>query len=209
VSAYLSAFVNESTSLENWHRKARGLPTTEEEGTLRNELAVLLRQQQQELEAYNKAQRDRRAQLEKQAVDLVKQSYIGGFIPLGLQTPNVSLKKGENVLWESGATKLKQRSSKGLLYWDTDKSGTLIVTNQRIIFCTSYSLVWTHNLSKVVNVAQENAGGLQVVTVWLDALQKPVGFHVSDVQASATVDSRTFQFNLNAGDLREIIRIHV
>jgi hypothetical protein len=40
----------------------------------------------------------------------------------------------------------------------------------------------------------------------VDGLQKPVGFHVGDVQVTMTFDSRTFQFSLGGSDLREILR---
>jgi hypothetical protein len=144
--------------------------------------------------------------LEKQVLGLIKQSYIGGFIPLSLQTTAISLKKGENLLWESSAAKMKQQSSGGMLYWNSDESGMLIVTSQRIIFRPEHANLWTRNLSKVVGVEQQPVGSLQVVVIYVDGLQRPVGFYVGDVQATMTFESRTFQFSLDGSDLREILR---
>ena len=45
--------------------------------------------------------RERKAGIEKQIQDLVKQSFIGGFITLGLQTTSIGLKKDERVVWET------------------------------------------------------------------------------------------------------------
>ena len=73
-------------------------------------------------------------EIEEQIQDLVKQSFIGGFVTLGLQATSIGLKKNERVAWESAAFRLKQRSSNGVPYWDDDGVGILVVTDQRVIF---------------------------------------------------------------------------
>ena len=84
--------------------------------------------------ALERQQQERKAAIEKQIQELAKQSLIGGFVNLGLQTTSIALKKDERVVWETPGCKLKQRTSNGVPFWESDGVGTLVVTDQRVIF---------------------------------------------------------------------------
>ena len=192
--------VGQSCSFGDWHRLARNLPSEEEEAKMRKQLDWLETQKREELSRLllaeqerklmlEKQHRDRKAALEKQIQELVKQSLIGGFINLGLQTSSISLKRDERVAWETKAFKLKQRTSNGVAFWESEGIGVLVVTDQRVIFRADTGAMWTKPVTKLLSANHEYLRDQGICVVWIDGQQKPVAF--SAVHAMGTVSMGT------------------
>lgn len=198
--------VGETKSAENWHRLSRGLPSTREEAKLEAELDSLQAEAQQELARLNKAEEQRRAGIAKQIQDLVKQSFIGGFIPLEVQTKNIGLRKDERVAWESGACRLKQRSSNGVPYWDSDGMGMLLATDQRVIFRADTGAMWSKPVARLLSADHEYLRGQGVCVLWIDGQQEPIGFAGVRTSGTVTVGNNTFPLELTSHDLHEVLQ---
>jgi len=209
--------VGQSRTFGNWHRLAKNLPSEEEDVNLRTELtrleaekkeelARLLRAEQERRTAIERQLRERRAGIEKQLQDLVKQSYIGGFITLGLQTTSMSLKRDERVVWESGACRLKQRTSNGVPFWDGDGVGMLVVTNQRVIFRADNGAMWSKPVIKLLSAGHEYVGDQGICVLWIDGQQKPVAFAGVGTTGTVSIGDTTFPIQLTSHDLREVLQ---
>ncbi len=210
-------FVGQSRSFGNWHRLARNLPSEEEEADLRSELTRLESEKKEELARLLYAEQERRtaterqlreqkAGIEKQLQDLVKQSFIGGFITLGLQTTSIGLKKDERVVWESPACKLKQRTSNGVPFWESEGVGTVVVTDQRVIFRADSGATWTKSVTKFVSANHEYLSDQGICVLWIDGQQKPVAFAAFGPTLTFSIGNTTFPVQLTSHDLREVLQ---
>jgi hypothetical protein len=209
--------VGQSRSFGNWHRLARSLPSEEEEADLRTELtgldsekrkelARLLHAEQERQAAIEKKLRERRSGIEKQLQALVKQSFIGGFITLGLQSASIGLRKSEGVVWETPACRLKQRTSNGVPFWDTDGVGVLVVTDQRVIFRANNGAMWSKPVAKLLSANHEYLGDQGMCVVWIDGQQKPVAFVAADATGTYSIADITVSIQLTSHDLREVLQ---
>jgi serine/threonine protein kinase len=209
--------VGQSRSFGNWHRLERILPSEEEEADLRRDLTELEAMKQDEAFrllktgldrriAIERQRQERKAGIEKQIQELVKRSFIGGFIPLGLQTTSILLKKDERVVWETAAFRLKQPTSKGVLFWESDGVGMLVVTDQRVIFRVDTGAMWSTPMTKLLSANHEYFRDQGMCVLWIYGRQKPVAF--GGVQATATVSIAgvTYPIELTSHDLREVIQ---
>jgi len=212
-----TASVGQSRSFGDWHRLARNLPSEEEEAGLRGELtrleserkeelARLLRAEQERRTAIERQLREQRAGIEKQLEDLAKQSFIGGFIPLALQTTSIGLRKDERVLWESSACRLKQRTSNGVPFWESEGAGMLAVTDQRVIFRADSGATWTKAVAKLVSANHEYLSDRGICVLWIDGQQKPVAFAAFGLSLAVSVGGTTLPIQLTSHDLREVLQ---
>jgi len=208
--------VGESRSFANWHRLARNLPSEEEEADLMRELSWLEAGKAEELARLSKAEQERKATIkrrmrerstaiEKQIQDLVKQSFIGGFITLWHQTPSFGLKKNERVVWETPACKLKQRTSDGVPFWESDGMGILVVTDQRVIFRADSGAMWSKPVTKLLSANHDYIGDHGICVLWIDGQQKPVAFGAVSSTAAVSIGDSTFEIQLTSHDLREVL----
>ena len=108
--------------------------------------------------------------------ELAKQSLIGGFVNLGLQTASIALKKDERVVWETPGCKLKQRTWDGVPLWESDGVGTLVVTSQLVMFRADTGAMWTKPFTKLLSTNHEYIRDQGICVVWIDGQQKPVAF---------------------------------
>jgi serine/threonine protein kinase len=198
--------VGETKSAENWQRLSRGLPSKKEEAALEAELNSLQAEALLERAHLSKAEEQQRAGIAKQIQDLVKQSFIGGFIPLEVQTKSIGLRKDEHVAWESGACRLKQRSSNGVPYWDSDGTGMLLVTDQRVIFRADTGAMWSKPVAKLLSADHDYIRDQGICVLWIDGQQKPVGFAGVTTSVTVTVGNNTFPLELTSHDLREMLQ---
>jgi transposase-like protein len=204
--ARYNTWVGESRSFEDWHRRARNLPSEQDEAELKRELGLLQAEKQKDLAHLNKAEQERRAGIEKQIQELLKQSFIGGFIGPAFQTTSIGLKKNERVLWETAAFRLKQRSSDGVPFWAGDGVGIIVVTDQRVIFRADTGAVWSKPVSKLLSVNHEYIRDHGVCVLWFDGQQKPVAFGGVDTTGTPSIGGTTFPIQLTSHDLREILQ---
>jgi transposase-like protein len=208
--------IGQTRSFGDWHRLARGLPGEEEETQLRENLKLLetkkreqeaseLRAEQERSIAIERQYRERRAQTEKQLTNLVKQSFIGGFITLGLQTARLSVKRNERVLWESAAYRLKQRTSNGVPFWEGDEAGILVVTNQRVMFRADSGAIWSKTVNKLFSADHAYIGDQGICVLWIEGQQKPVAFGAVSATGTLSIGDMIFPIELTSHDLREVL----
>jgi serine/threonine protein kinase len=202
----LSPFVNEVHSLDDWYRRASGVPTAFEEKQLREELVQLLRFKQQEHAEVLRLRQQHLSRLEEELTRLLKQAVIEGYYPLRLQSAQLSLREQETVHWEGPGWKLKQRTARGITYWDRDVEGTLLVTSERILLDSPPHKLWHRPLSKLLRVDQDQLPRGTVIVLCLDGLQKPVGLWVEDLPLSVSVEGQTRPIRLDPGDLARLLQ---
>ena len=229
--------VGQSRSFGNWHRLARNLPSEEQEADLRRDLTGLeaarreeafrlLKTEQERRIAIERQHKERKAGIEKQIQELVTQSFIGGFIPLGLQTTSILLKKDERVVWETAAFRLKQRTSNGVPFWDSDGAGILVVTDQRVIFRADTGAMWSKPVTKLLSVNHEHIDFYEedddvtklrsanheyirdqgICVLWIDGQQKPVAFGGVQSAGTVSIGGVMYPIQLTSHELREVIQ---
>ena len=209
--------VGQTRTFGNWHRLVRNLPSEEEEAKLRKELdyltykskeetSRLVKAEQERRIALERQQQERKAAIEKQIQELAKQSLIGGFVNLGLQTTPIALKKHERVVWETPGCKLKQRTSNGVPFWESDGVGTLVVTDQRVIFRADTGAMWTKPFTKLLSTNHEYIRDQGICVVWIDGQQKPVAFAGARATGAVSIGDASFSIALTTSDLREVLQ---
>ena len=195
-------------SRTDWHRLSVGIPTTAQETALRKELADLEEIAQQEEADFRSRDKARRQLQHAELQDLVKQSTLGGFLPLATGGQRLPLESGEVLCWSSPAIKLKQRRQRGKPYWLVDGDGTIMVTNQRIVFAQEDGCRWQKPVSKVHTVRVENLGtetDKAALILGFDGLQNPIGFYCSSLRASFTIHGYPCSVTLTLTDLAKAI----
>ena len=209
--------VGQTRTFGNWHRLARNLPSEEEEAKLRKELdyltykskeetSMLVKAEQERRIALERQQQERKAAIEKQIQELAKQSLIGGFVNLGLQTTSIALKKDERVVWETAGFRLKQRTSNGVPFWESDGMGMLVVTDQRVIFRADTGAMWSKPVTKLLSANHEYIGDQGICVLWIDGQQKPVAFGKVRAMRTVSIGDVTFSIELTSHDLREVLQ---
>jgi len=205
-SSALTPHVKQVYSLEDWHRLVAGVPTSIEEKQLRDELSRLEDMRQKEHKQFRESQKQQRAQAETRLTELLRQSFLAGFVPLPTTNVGVALKQGETVHWHSQAEKLKVRSVQGQQYWDTDGIGSLVVTNQRIYFHAPQESLWQKPLGKVATAEIQRVSSKPILVLQIDGLQKPIGFDAAGLQITVPVDGQTRALSLTVQDLVRLLK---
>jgi hypothetical protein len=201
----LSPSIGTVLSLADWQRVGAGVPTTDQEHALHEELAHLETLKGHEDLAFHEKEQQRRAQMELELAELVKKSALGGFIPIATGTERLPLDKNETICWNSPAGRLKQRSMQGQSYWDVDGEGTLFVTTLRVVFATPDAKRWQRPRSKLHTARVEHCRGVPLLVMGFDGLQKPVAFYVGEITASVAVGSYQCSVKLAGTDLANML----
>jgi serine/threonine protein kinase len=210
-SGPLSALVKQVYSLSDWYRRASGAPTLMEEKQLREECASLASLKQQEQSVELMAQRQSREMLEEELTRLLKQAMVEGFSPLQLQSHRISLREDEILYLEAPGLKLKQRTTQGNTFWETEIEGTLFVTSERILVDSPNGKMWQRPISKLIRVEKQYLPGFiskaSILVSWFDGLQKPVGFSVPGLQLSVIAGNQTRTIKIDTNDLERMIQM--
>jgi hypothetical protein len=127
-------------------------------------------------------------------------------ISLGLKTTTISLKKGERVVWETAGCRLKQRTSNGVPFWESDGMGMLVVTDQRVIFRADTGAMWSKPVTKLLSANHEYIGDQGICVLWIDGQQKPVAFGKVLAMRTVSIGDVTFSIELTSHDLREVLQ---
>ncbi|HEX8834324.1 MAG TPA: protein kinase [Abditibacteriaceae bacterium] len=214
-------------SLQDWQRRGQGLPVGAEAGQLRGELQRLLAQRQQEQTQFQLSQRQRRAGLEGEFLDLLKQSVLGGFIPIQRvstysQQPNdpngislaikgsakrTQLRSSELVLWESPARLCTVRLERNLAAWHRAAAGTLVVTNERVLFNPTGpdARLWQTSLTKIETISMQHVQQVPVVVLKMLGGDEPIGFEVSQVSWDIVVDGKNYALTFQPHELATLL----
>ncbi len=176
---------------------------------MQQELAALGAMKDQEEAAYHENEEQRRAELDAQISELVKQGILAGAMPIETGTERLPLGKSESLCWDSPGTRLKQRSRQGNVEWARDDDGTLFVTTERVVFATPDAKRWQRPRSKLHTVRVEYLGSqrdVPALVLGFDGLQKPVAFCFGKVTANTTVANYQCSVTLTVTDLANLLQ---
>jgi len=110
------------------------------------------------------------------------------------------------VVWETPGCKLKQRTSNGVPFWESDGVGTLVVTDQRVIFRADTGAMWTKPFTKLLSTNHEYIRDQGICVVWIDGQQKPVAFAGARATGAVSIGDASFSIALTTSDLREVLQ---
>jgi len=209
----LSRMLGESRTLSDWHRCAVGVLTSDEEACKRRELCQLLMQQEEEKELFGQAEEERRGRLHSDLITLIKESVLGGFVPLEARGEHLPLNGEERLCWASPATRLKQRINQWLPYWDVESEGRLVITNQRLVFTTPDVRRWQRSLLKLHTARVEciyDSGGsiIDILALGFVDLQKPVAFVISEMQVPGSMYGCSYSVRVTLANLVTMLQSH-
>ena len=199
--------IGECHSLEDWQRLVNGLPSLTREEQMRKEIGRLRALKEQEERQWAKTQEQQRDQLQAELDRLLKEAYFAGAFALQPREKRAGLRPEECLLWESPGEKLKVRTYQGYQYYEADLVGTLLVTDERLVFVSGYGQVWQRKFNKLAAAEMAYCGSQRVLLAWFVDLQKPVPFVVSLGTMSVTVSGRTCTFNLGMDDLERLLNV--
>jgi hypothetical protein len=178
-------------ALSDWQRLGAGVPTTTEEREMQQESAALQAMKDQEEAGFHEREERRRAGLDGQISELVKQALLAGFMGKETCSEHIPLGKSESLCWDARAARLKQRSQQGQSYWDVGDEGKLLVTTDRVIFAAPDGQRWQRPRSKMHTVRVEHLAldpTMPALVMGFDDLQKPVAFWIEKLAADAKID---------------------
>lgn len=213
-AAPLKAHLGEVLVLQDWQRRGQMLPIGSEAHAMRAELQALIAQKQTESQHFLQAQGSNAVALENEFIDLLRQSVMGGFIPIQRVASNAPpqksgtgihislaghargahLRASEQVLWESGAHFCTARIENGVHVWMRGPQGTLLVTSERLIFSVAGSddRPWDRALSKLETVQIQNVQGVSLVATTYRGEAITVGFELGAVRWDIVVDGKSY-----------------
>lgn len=211
----LQSQIGKSYSPRDWHRLAAGLPTTQQEASLRTQLDNLTQQKDQVIAAAHTNELHRREQLQKQLEGFIKRSIIEQFIPFPGSANAQSLVPSETICWFSGAILMRQRTYQGAAYWEEDKRGFLIVTTSRIYLASASNntpvpqpimpFLWQKSAKKVRTVQLQTINQAQAVVVYLEGQQKPIAWIVPSFDLTLTLQNIPISVTLGPPELAGVL----
>jgi Protein kinase domain len=225
----LSALLGQVLSMQDWQRRARGLPIGSEAQQLRNELQRLQAKKQQERAQFQRNWQRRHGQLQAELMELLKDSVLGGFIPLqrmsqyasaadndtddGLvivfkgDARRIQLRAGEHLRWESPASQCSVKMSGGIFYWQREATGTLVVSSDRVLFQGDGpdDRLWQRTLARLQAAEVHRVQDAMVAGLTFEDLHKPVGFEMNSVAWDIIVDGDAYSLVFSAHDLVEML----
>jgi hypothetical protein len=230
----------QTRSFRNWHRLARNLPNEDEEASLRKELARLDEQHKDETSRLIKAAEERRtaieherqertAGIERRVHELVKQSFLEGFIAFELENVTISPYPDERVDWESVVCLVRHQISHGGAIWESYMVGFLVVTDRRVIFQPETGETWSIPLQALLAAEYAPAsirgwlgftGGVPrheyltgrplreqgICLLSVDGLDAPVVFGPAWAMRRVRIGDRTFPLELTCHDLWQVFQ---
>jgi serine/threonine protein kinase len=198
-SGVLAPRAGQKYSLSDWHRLARGIPDSHEEGALRHEQTHLQNLQKQEAANRQDARHRARAVLEDELKKLAAQSYLSGYLAARDASKSAS---GEPIRWMSNATLLNARVRREGTYWDVEKQGALMITSRRIVF---YDRPGHEDrsfpLEKVRAATTPSVSGKPMLEIHFQNTRNPVGFLLNEMKVEVEVEGRSLKLTLTPTDL--------
>ena len=212
-SLKLAPYIKQTFSLDDWQRVAAEVPTLAQERHLREEQNRLMLQRQKAIALFEQGHQNQRKQQEIERDQLIRQCFLQGLLELRPKTTAIKLwtdaGQEEELLWESPAEKWKARTSQGSLFWEREAFGILIVTSQRVWF-QGEGTRWQRALKKLVSVQMmHTANGRVMLLLYIDGLQKPIGFIVENLSVSFKVDNHQASITAMAKDLHDMLHLRI
>ena len=189
----------------DWYRLSRDLPLSSEEIALRAEQKKLQGARVNEQASWQKSCEQQTQALHNELQQLVRESWSDGYFPCDPIYP--SLRGDEVLLWHSSAQMMKQRSRDGFTYWETDKTGHLLVTPNRMMLKEPLlTEAWWRSRQKLTNANIEYSNGRHLLVVRFSGLKKPIAFAVEEMTLNAKVEGEMQRVVLRVQDLAELLK---
>jgi hypothetical protein len=219
-------------SLQDWQRIGQGLPSGADATALRSELQRLIALKQSESTRWLSTQNTRRSEALREFNELLRQSVIGGHIPIQRvshhapqNTPQhgvhitvrggqrrVQLRASESVLWESPAQLCTVRVERGVMLWSRHSMGAFLVTTERVLFSSpgDTGTLWQKPLRSVASVEMQYVQNASVVLLTFNDSDPPLGFELSEVSWDVIVDGETHTLKFAPHELAALLmqKIH-
>ena len=200
----------ETHYLNDWQRIGQGLPSGQEAAAFNSERQQLLQRKQAEQQQWQARLRGQTDALNREFNELLRQSVIGGHIPIERVSQNapqngpqtgvhiavrgaqrrVQLRASENVLWESPAQYCSLRNEFGTLLWTRHSMGSFLITSERIMFSVpgDTQQLWQKPLRSVASAEMQYVQNTPVVLLTFNDQDPAAGFLLDQVKWDVVVD---------------------
>ncbi len=229
-SVALRPSVGQSLALRDWQRRGLGLPTESEARVLKGELQRLQNQRQADREQWQQTQNRANAQRLSEWSELLKRSVIGGYLPfrrLSTQTApsgqetyvalrndgvRAQLHANEEVRWESAANLCMSQKDWNGYRWMRVNSGTLVVTNSRLLFTMRSSdpsrqkEIWQTDLAQIRSAETQLVQGALLVVVSVYNTPQLIGFEIGDARFEIIYEGKPVNVSFSPLHLATLIK---
>jgi hypothetical protein len=201
----LCALAGETHLREDWYRLAQGLVTADQEQSLKADLNQLIALEAQEAAAVASLHAARRQSLELELVDLYKRTVLERYVSVDMGSVSFPIKAGEHVLWRSPGTLFRQRTVDGARYFDPDRTGYFVITNQRILLEDGRDPT-ARALNRISSVDLDYVGGLPALVVWVEGLKKPLAYQFAEISVWIVLEGERRDFTLAMADALMLLK---
>lgn len=225
----LEPFVNQILTAPDWHRRANGAPTEAEIIELNRELSRLQETRSLERSQSQASEARRREALHDEMRGLLKQSVIGGFIPirrmasgssaqdwvtmggrfvvLPLDTIRTPLRAGEILRWEMAAQKCTLVTQAGIPAWNREGHGVLTITSERLFFTAPNQRLWQAALYEIERVeVYPSSEGTFILEPMSQTFKSRTSFELVEMKWTLIMDGAMMELSMNPKDIGGMVR---
>lgn len=226
----LQPSIGQALTLRDWQRRGLALPTESEARVLKGELQRLQNQRQADRAQWQQSQKRLNVQRSEEWNELLKRAIIGGFVPMrrlssqlvasGQETyvalrndgTRALLHAGEELRWECAANLwMSQKDWNGVRLARTS-AGTLVLTDQRLLFVMRSSDPKRQNEVSQINIAQVRSAETQLtqnallVVVSVYNSPKLFGLEIGDARFEVVYEGKPFSIAMSPLHLATLIK---
>ncbi len=225
----LLPFVNQVLPAPDWHRRANGAPTEAEIIELNRELSRLQETRSLERSQLQAAEARRREGLHDEMRGLLKQSVIGGFIPirrmaagssaqdwvnlagrfvvLQLDTIRTPLRTGEVLRWEMVAQKCTLMTQAGIPAWNREGHGILTISSERVFYTAPNQRLWQAALYEIERVeVYPSSEGTFILELMSSTFKNRTAFELGEMKWTLVMDGALMELTMNPKDIGGMVR---
>lgn len=227
----LKPYIGTILPAPDWQRRAAGAPTEAEVIELGRELTSLQSQRALERSQLQQSETKRREGLHDELRSLLKQSVLGGFIPIKrMATSNTAhwvnqpgrfvvlpldnnahtaVQPGEELRWEMPATKMTliMNPDGTPVTWNRDGKGTLTVTAERVFFTTPGQRLLQVSFHEIQRVeVYASSVGTQILEVMSSTFKQRTSFEIVDMPWTLVLDGALVELVMTPKDVAGLIR---
>ena len=225
----MQPFVNQVLPAPDWHRRAAGAPTEAEIIELNRELSRLQETRSQERGQLQVAEARRREGLQGEMRGLLKQSVIGGYIPIRrmaagsssqdwvsmggrfvvLQLENIRapLRNGEVLRWEMPAQKCTLMMQAGNPAWSREGHGVLTISSERLFYKGPNNRLWQAALYEIERVElYPSFEGTFILEPMSDNFKNRTAFELVEMKWTLILDGALMELSMTPKDIGGMVR---
>ncbi len=227
----LNPYIGTVLPAPDWHRRASGAPTEAEVSELGRELTQLQAQRAAERSQLQQSETKRREAMHDELRSLLKQSVLGGFIPIKRMATGNSAQwvnqpgrfvvlpldnaahapvlPSEELRWEVSATKLTLPINPHgpPTSWDREQKGMLTVTTERIFFMAPGVRRLEVSLKKIEDVAvYPSQVKTQILEIVSSTFKQRTSFEIVDMPWTLVLDGALVELVMTPKDVAGLIR---